>query len=150
MSDDHIIKLPFWVWILKIVQAVLALLVLAFSAYLIDKVDNANWINSESSHWDGFSLAIFTAIFTFLILGYYFGSLHFFPAAYNWIAVLALECLAFVFWLASFADLADMYRLDKDWLDANIDYYNTGDLHDELETTNGVYQASIAFSVLTW
>lgn len=49
MSDDHIIKLPIWVWILKIIQAVIAVLVLGFSAY------GVHWIA-----FDAYALALFT------------------------------------------------------------------------------------------
>lgn len=41
-----------------------------------------------------------------IILVYYFVAVHAANAIYNWIALLVLECLAVVFWLSTWADLA--------------------------------------------
>jgi hypothetical protein len=40
------------------------------------------------------------------MITYAFGSEHFFPPAYNFWAILGLECFAVIFWLVSFALLA--------------------------------------------
>lgn len=105
-----------------------------------------------------------------LILTYYFVSLHFVQVAYNWIAVLVLESLAVVFWLASFADLADTYRTGADvvdggdYLDYSYVYYYknrrarrdpyTGVLEKrdttDFDTYVDVFRAAIAFSVIQW
>ena len=40
MSNDHMVELPKAVWVIKIVQSIIALLVLAFSAFTISVIPN--------------------------------------------------------------------------------------------------------------
>jgi len=89
------VELPKAVWILKIIQLPLAVLILAFQAF-----DVAIVSNSYSA------FAIFAALYTIIILIYYFVAIHGANAIYNWIALLVLECLAVVFWLVQWALLA--------------------------------------------
>lgn len=49
--------------------------------------------------------------YSILILIYYFVAVHASPKLYNWIALLVLEVLALVFWLACFAALGALYAI---------------------------------------
>ncbi|KAK3721976.1 hypothetical protein LTR37_002792 [Vermiconidia calcicola] len=90
--NDHIVQLPKAIWIIKIVQTVIAVLVLAFSAFEV-----AVYPNSVSGY------DIFVALYTIAILVYYFVALHGSTKIYNWIALLVLECVAVIFWLCVWA-----------------------------------------------
>jgi hypothetical protein len=115
--DNHIVKLPLWVWILKIVQGVLAVIILGLAAYGV--------------HWfslDAWSLALFTTIFTGLSLLYYFLSTTVLKVGYSWIPVIVLESLLVVFWLTTFAMLADLVGKGKGYFGGGYGY-NWGDFN---------------------
>lgn len=61
--------------------------------------------------WNGyysFGLGIFTCIATLVITGYWYYAYKRSPAAYNRWAILCLDCWAVLWWLISFATLAQL------------------------------------------
>lgn len=51
------------------------------------------------------------ALYTIIILVYYFVAVHRAHQIYNWIALLSLECVSVVFWLSTWSTLASWYRI---------------------------------------
>jgi hypothetical protein len=82
------------------VRLILAIVLLGLSAYLLHEVSGIYYT------FDAAGLTLFTSLFTMLICGYALVSgliLHF---AYLWFIHIALNALAAIFWLSSFADMA--------------------------------------------
>lgn len=111
----HIPAFPFWVGVVRIVQCVLALLLLILAAYAL----------SVLGGWDGPALTIFTCIWTWITNGYILFTAWRAPNVYNCWAHLALEVLAVIFWLCSWAvcaaDAAAWAGFDYYW-----GYYGKG------------------------
>ncbi|KAF2725274.1 hypothetical protein K431DRAFT_290952 [Polychaeton citri CBS 116435] len=121
MSTDHMITLPKWIWIVKIVQAVLAVIVLALSAYGVHYIPYSGYCYSIFT-----PLTIGQTLYTGIILTYYFVTLHAWNAGYNWIAMLILEIFAVIFWLSTWASLAVVYvaaSADSTYSYSYYDYY---------------------------
>lgn len=97
--DDvsHIPCQPFWLLIVRCFQLLLAVLVLALSAYA-----GSGYI----VFYAGYGIGIFSFVWTLLFLCYIEITTFWFPVAYNKYAHLALECLCVIFWLSTFAALA--------------------------------------------
>ena len=93
---DHIVPVPKWFTIIKYVQLLLAVVVLALSAY---GLSGLSWLG-------GADYSIFVAIATFIIVGYYLLSTIRLVSLYNKIAVLVLECFMVIWWLSTWAYLA--------------------------------------------
>ncbi|GAB1743926.1 hypothetical protein NU219Hw_g972t1 [Hortaea werneckii] len=100
MQRDHMLQMPRAVWILHILQLIIAVLVTALSAFMVYVIP-----------YNATIFSIFTGSYSILILIYYFVAVHASPKLYNCIALLALEVLALVFWLACFAALAALYAI---------------------------------------
>ncbi|KAI6841112.1 hypothetical protein KC340_g10615 [Hortaea werneckii] len=100
MQRDHMLQMPRAIWILHILQLIIAVLVTALSAFMVYVVP-----------YDATIFSIFTGSYSILILIYYFVAVHASPKLYNWIALLVLEVLALVFWLACFAALGALYAI---------------------------------------
>jgi len=117
-AHSHIPPMPFFVFILRIAQIVLAFLLLILAAYSL----------SVLGSWSGFGMTIFTCIWTWLVLAYILVSSRFFPLAYNVWGHLALESLAVLFWLVSWALTASeaslFTYLDGFYLDDYLGYGN--------------------------
>ncbi|KAH8592999.1 hypothetical protein B0O99DRAFT_226179 [Bisporella sp. PMI_857] len=95
--EPHVLALPKWVPIVRIVQAVLAIIILGTSAYGIYWIQYSSW-----------SFALFCSLATLVIVVYNLLTT-FIPAckaAYNYWAVLGLEIFGVIFWLSSMAALA--------------------------------------------
>jgi len=96
---DHIVAVPFWVAIIRAGQFLLALLVMALSAYAASVFGAA--------FFAGYGMAFFMFAWTLIFLGYIFATPLFFPQAYNYWAHLGLEIVTNIFWLTTFALLAE-------------------------------------------
>jgi len=96
---DHIPAVPFWVAIIRAVQFLLALLVMALSAFAASVFGAA--------FFAGYGMAFFMFAWTLIFLGYIFGTPLFAPQAYNYWAHLGLEIVTNIFWLTTFALLAE-------------------------------------------
>jgi hypothetical protein len=92
---DHIPLVPPYFHILRLAQIVIALLVLSLAAYAVSGVA-----------YGGGGYAIFVSLATLILLTYSLATTFKFPRFYNRIAVLVLECLAVVWWLAVWTSLA--------------------------------------------
>jgi hypothetical protein len=98
MAANTLIPVPPWTFPIRIAQLVISFLVLIFTITPI-------------ALWDGyysFGLGIFTCIVTFAIAGYWYYAYKRNPAAYNRWAILFLDCWAVLWWLVSFATLAEL------------------------------------------
>ncbi|OBT40519.1 hypothetical protein VE00_08992 [Pseudogymnoascus sp. WSF 3629] len=95
MSTNHILPLPKAVFALKIVQLVIAIVVLGLAAYGVTFIA-----------FDGDSLMLFTTLATIIIAVYYIIATTALTSAYNYWAILGLDIFGIIFWLISFALLA--------------------------------------------
>ena len=109
-AHSHIGHTPAWFFPVRILQGILAIVTLALSAFVINVIDEAY----DFYYWNGLGLNIFTSIFTFIFLAYIFLTAFKFVKAYNMWAVLGFEILCVIFWLVTFALLADHARDGND------------------------------------
>jgi len=99
----HIPALPFWVAIIRVIQLIFAFLVLVLAAYAGSVFPS--WF--DSNWFPGYAMSYFTFAWTLLFLIYIFLSPLFFPRIYHYWIHLGLEFLTTVFWLTTFALLAN-------------------------------------------
>lgn len=99
-GGEHIPSQPLWIAIIRGIQGLFSLLVLALAA-------NA----ASDLYLDGYGMAIFTFIWTVLFLLYIFLAPRFMPNLYYFWAHVALEVLTVIWWLVTFALLAHYTRL---------------------------------------
>ncbi|KAI6899175.1 hypothetical protein KC318_g9644 [Hortaea werneckii] len=118
MYRDHMLQMPRAVWILHILQLIIAVLVTALSAFMVYVIPNDATIFSIFTVRTGLPIKPIIKTdnarqgsYCILILIYYFVAVHASPKLYNWIALLVLEVLALVFWLACFAALGALYAI---------------------------------------
>ncbi|RPA99988.1 hypothetical protein L873DRAFT_1805761 [Choiromyces venosus 120613-1] len=83
--------------LLRIIQGVLAIIVLGIAAYVVDLFGGAS---------DSANFLVFDSIWTFIALGYVVATPMFFPNFHNRWAVLGVEAITMVFWFAGFVALA--------------------------------------------
>jgi len=95
---DHIPAMPFWIAIIRAFQLLFAIIVLALCAYAGSVLG--------FTFWEGYSMSIFTFCWTLLFFIYIFVTPLWFPKIYLYWAHLGLEILTTIFWLTSFALLA--------------------------------------------
>lgn len=107
----HMLHLPRFFTILRYIQLVLAVLVLGLSAFCV-------YFVAFSSH----AYAIFASVYTIGIIIYFLVASKATPQSYNWIALLVLEVLAVIFWLATWAALAALFALLA-YVGSSYDYY---------------------------
>ncbi|PUU80919.1 marvel domain-containing protein [Tuber borchii] len=83
--------------LLRVIQGVLALIVLGVAAYVVDSFGGTS---------DAANFLVFDAVWTFIALGYVVVTPMFFPNFHNRWAVLGVEAITMVFWFAGFIALA--------------------------------------------
>lgn len=110
-THPHLLRLPTYYPNLKYIQLALAVLTLALSAFNLAVIP-------YSAH----AYAIFVSLYTIGTTIYYLVASRFTPESYNWIALLVLEILAVVFWLACWAVLAALFVV----LSTDTSYYFGG------------------------
>ena len=98
MAGKTLVEVPPWTFHVRIAQFVISILVLIFTIISI-----ALW-----SGYYSFGLGIFTCIATAAITGYWYFANKRSPTAYNRWAILFLDCWAVLWWLVSFATLAEL------------------------------------------
>lgn len=139
-THAHIAHQPAWFGILRFIQFLFALLTLILSAYALHSLGK----------YDGFGLNIFTSILTFIFLAYIFVTAFKFHQAYNMWAVLGFEIALVIFWLVTFALLADAAVTLKDWDDywqgRRVEGYNGTDATAAVNCT----KAAAVFAAFTW
>jgi len=122
-------------WELKSLEKgrVLALLILILAAYAI----------SVLGGWDGLALTIFTCIWTWITNGYILITAWRSPSVYNCWAHLALEVLAVIFWLCSWAVCA----ADASFF-GDFDYYYG--YYGNVNSAVGCLKACAGLGALEW
>jgi len=135
-THPHIPPVPLWIGIVRAIQILFSILVLALAAYAL----------SVLGSWSGFGLAIFTAIYTWIILAYILVTPIYAPHAYNVWAQLGLEIAAVIFWLSTFALLATVVSV-FDWVD--FDGYGYS-YYGNWNGAVGASKAATAFGAFTW
>ncbi|KAI7229351.1 hypothetical protein KC343_g4712 [Hortaea werneckii] len=141
MHRDHMLEMPKAVWILHILQLIIAVLVTALSAFMVYVIP-----------YDATIFSVFTGSYTILILIYYFVAVHASPKLYNWIALLVLEVLALVFWLACFAALGAHYAFLVFYANYYVydSYYRKRDLYMLGNAYTGILIACLAISIVNF
>lgn len=94
----HVLHLPRFFTIIKYIQLVISVLLIALSAFCV-------YLIAFSAH----AYTIFVSLYTTGIIIYYLVASKASPKSYNWIALLVLEVLAVIFWLATWAVLGALY-----------------------------------------
>lgn len=109
-THSHIPQNPKWFFPIRVLQGLIALVTLALSAFVIDVVGELY----DFYDWHGTGMNIAASVLTFVFLIYIFLTASKFARAYNNWAVLALEILLVIFWLVTFALLADHAKEGND------------------------------------
>lgn len=108
IGRDHIPALPFWVAILRVVQFIFAFIVLVLTAYASNTFGGSPGGSIVvNTLFPGYSMSFFTFAWTVLFLLYIFLTPLAYPRFYHSYAHLGLEFLTVVFWLTTFALLAN-------------------------------------------
>lgn len=94
----HMLHLPRWFDIIKYIQLVIAVLIIGLSAFCVA-------VLAFSAH----AYAIFASLYSLAIIIYYLVASKATPKSYNWIALLVLEVVAVIFWLATWAVLGALF-----------------------------------------
>jgi len=145
---DHIPALPFWVALIRIAQFILALIVVILIGYA-SSVFGAAFI-------PGYGMTFFTFAWTVIFLLYIFITPLWYPEAYHYWAHLGFETTLVVFWLVTWALLAQeaseidsVVSLDNQALaDAGL---NLGDIFPTSWThAINATKAGAALGALTW
>lgn len=127
-GGEHIPAQPLWMTIIRGVQALFNLLVLALAA------------NAASYYYlDGYGMAFFTFVWTVLFLLYIFLAPRFMPHLYHFWVHVGLEVLTAIWWLITMALLAHYTRA---WSGRRYGYWRSG----IADST----RAATAFAVLNW
>lgn len=113
-THSHIPPEPLWVGLLRIWQAVMALITLALSGFAL----------SVFNGYSGFGLNIFTSLLTWIFLAYIFVTAFAVPQAYSVWAQLGLEIALFIFWLSTWAVIASLAAAFGDWYSYGYDKWS--------------------------
>jgi len=139
-THAHIAHQPAWFGILRVMQGLFALLTLILSAYALHSLGN----------YSGYGMNIFTSILTLIFLAYIFVTAFKVTQAYNMWAVLGLEIALVIFWLVTFALLADAAVAFDDWEEyfggQRVAGYNGTDASAAVACT----KAGAVFAAFTW
>jgi len=120
----HIVEMPeLGFTVLRIIQSVLAVGLFGLLAYFVWAVDQTYLSNSTNIVTGAIGVGLFSVCLTLILRGYYIISSSCAPRAYNYWAVLSLESLAVLFWLITFALLADIVAALVSANNANGYYY---------------------------
>jgi len=161
---SHIPAMPFWMAIVRVVQLLFAFLVMVLAAYadatFSKQNDGTEFV--VRTLLPGYSMTYFTFAWTILFFLYIFLTPLMFPKFYHSYAHLGLEFVTIVFWLTTFALLAD----ETKWWDVEekslksskkfCDQYSGSDDGDacgevdKLLSASKASKAATAFAALTW
>jgi len=132
----HIPYQPLWLLIVRGFQLLLALLIMALSAYA-----GSGYV----IFYGGYGIGIFSFIWTLLFICYIEISTFWYPIAYNKYAHLVLECLSVIFWLSTFASLA-VIAAAWDWCYGGYCYKRSYDYNGPANAT----KAAAALGAIEW
>jgi len=151
---DHIPALPFWLAIIRILQLVFAFLVLVLTAYSSNAFggdsDGSTLVNT---FFPGYSMSFFSFAWTLLFLLYILLTPLAFPKFYHSYAHLVLEFLTVVFWLTTFALLADECKwwvAEQNSLSSYKKYGGSSKQIDKLLTASKASRAATGFAAIVW
>lgn len=102
---DHYVEVPRYMFIVRVVQASLSVLLLGLVCYPTNIYTTA-----ISNAPDALAFNIFTPVWTFIVLAYALFVPLKYPKYWNKWASLGLEVVTWIFWLTSFAIMADFVR----------------------------------------
>ncbi|KAF8416689.1 hypothetical protein EV426DRAFT_625652 [Tirmania nivea] len=108
MSTAHIVALPGFVSIIRIVQLVLTLVILGLIGNTLNGFTGGTGITLGV---EPLAFMIFCCVWTLLVNAYLLATPIFLPAAYNMWAHLGLEAIAWIFWLSGWAATASWASL---------------------------------------
>jgi len=133
-NSQHYVRQPAFLFFIRIAQILLSIIILGLAAYGIDYFTKDGGKPTDQTE-AAFGFAIFVVIYTWIVVGYNLAASTLFIAFWNCWAVLALEIVAVVFWLVSFALLGDwasdykfMSDKDKYYGDYGLGDYGLGDI----------------------
>jgi len=158
-EPSHIPALPFWFVIIRIVQILFAFLVLVLAAY----AGNVYGSWADKTWFPGYGMSYFTFAWTLLFFLYLFATHLFLSTFYHYWIHLGLEFLTTVFWLTTFALLANESSIWTDEINAlkavkNYDndiqaatgIHIPGTSFNKAETAAKTSRAATAFAALDW
>jgi len=141
-STAHIVPVPGYVTIIRVVQVVMSIMVLGLAGNTISGITKyfggAGAIGGIAT--EPLSFLVFCCVWTWLVCAYLIATPLVLPVAYNMWAHLALEVVSWVFWLAGFASTASWasdYAHGKEYLGPLYKYWATS-------------AAAAAFGALIW
>lgn len=107
MSTAHIVALPGFVTIIRVVQLLLAVVIMGLVG---NTINGANKLFGNSqvvrNNTEPLAFVIFCCVWTLLVNAYLLVTPIFLPVAYNMWAHLVLEVVSWIFWLAGWASTA--------------------------------------------
>jgi len=131
---EHYVDVPPYISIIRIVQGGLSVLLLALVCY-----PTSVWTTSVTNAPDALAFNLFTAIWTFLVLGYAIAVPLKAPKYWNKWASIGLEIVTWVFWLAAFATMADFVRKSSYY-----GKYNYSSIYKRANTSSGIKDSDIS------
>jgi len=111
-STAHVVPVPGYITIIRVVQFVLSVVVLGLVGNTISGVNKYYDASRLSNELEPLSFLIFCCVWTWLVIAYLIVTPLALPVAYNMWAQLALEAISWIFWLAGFASTASFA---SDW-----------------------------------
>lgn len=149
-SRAHVLPMPLWLGIIRIAQFVLSLLVMILSAYAASTIGGI---------FAGYGLSFFIFAWTILFLAYVIAIPLYYPRLYVYWLHFILEFKTTVFWLATFALLAEEAAVWGTYYgvwDESYPVYNSDGTISYVNVLPGGKGASIAtkvaaaFGAFTW
>lgn len=131
-GGGHIPPQPLWVSIIRVVQVIFSIIVMSLAAFA-----------TSYFYLPGYGMAFFTFVWTILFLLYIYITPHFLPHFYIFWAHIAFETTVVIFWLTTFALLADYTRAWDSYSSYGFRYYYGNSAIDATK-------AATAFAVLDW
>lgn len=112
----HMLHLPRFFTVIKYIQLVIAVIVTALSAFCVAVLP-----------FNAMIFALFVGVYSLGIIIYFLVASKATPKSYNWVALLILEILATIFWLAAWAIMGALFAalayLGSTYYDDDYYYY---------------------------
>lgn len=124
MSTAHIVAVPGFVTIIRIAQLVLTIVIIGLAGNTI-----TGWGKVTTLAVEPLAFLIFCCVWTLLLNAYLLVTPAFLPVAYNMWAHLALEAIAWIFWLsgwAATASWASTWSMFQNATGKDYSYWATG------------------------
>jgi len=132
---------PFWVAIIRAVQFLLTFLVMALSAFAASVFG--------AGYFPGYGMSFFVFAWTLAFLVYIFVTPLWFPQAYIVWAQLGLEIVTTIFWLSTFALLAEEAAA-WDWVGDDFEGLGVYDVYPKWHSAISATKAAAGLGALVW